>query len=365
VGPLYLVDGHEVQGFDFKNQREMNNAVIYMQTLLDEMRSTSLTRLVVVCGGGDGSLSTILTSLLDKDIDIYDRRLVFSGLPLGTGNDSVQSQGWRSHLSRNKVNEDGIQHELEKRLFAPCVRYDLWRVAARARDDMPMSIVTRGNAIASLNRIMCHYMSIGLQGDVGTKFEENRKKSRWANFGEYAHQSLRLALRERILRLGDFINYIETADLTNNVCKHWLKDSAKMYVELIISNILGIWGRRVPLWQMSTMEPSILRPAEGGANMAHWKQHARLNDELLECYAIPSRLDYFLKQMPVFRKTLKRLGQFKWLNIHLLPCKIHVMLDGDFYTIKDADALEVSHLGQIYVVTGPNYVDATSTYRRR
>lgn len=361
---INLIDGHCVYGFKFD---EIDQACLKITNYLqDTERKIQLNRLVVVCGGGDGSLSTIIDQLMDRKIDVFDKRLVFSGLPLGTGNDSSQSQGWSSHITRQQTYIDGFFNELESRLYAPCSRYDIWRIRADPLVEQDMVIFNGNTRVPTFNHLMCHYMSIGLQGEVGMKFERNRQKSRWGNFREFARQSARIIFKDRILRLGDFIESIDGSGILDRQMEYTLKPSANKYVELIISNIMGIWGRRVPLWQTAQMEPSVLLPEVGATDISQWNKVARFNDKMLEAYAIESRWSYFLKQFPWFRTSLKRFGQFKWMRLNLLPeAKISVMLDGDFYTIQGAKTLELSHVGQINMVTGPDYINATSSFLKQ
>lgn len=60
---------------------------------LTEEADTEVNRIVVMAGGGDGTVNWLLTELMDAKIDYT--KIVFGALPLGTGNDFAKNLGWR------------------------------------------------------------------------------------------------------------------------------------------------------------------------------------------------------------------------------------------------------------------------------
>lgn len=53
----------------------------------------SVNKIVVLAGGGDGTVNWLLEELIEARIDFS--KVLFSVFPLGTGNDFAKNLGWK------------------------------------------------------------------------------------------------------------------------------------------------------------------------------------------------------------------------------------------------------------------------------
>ena len=54
--------------------------------------NNALNTIIVMAGGGDGTVNWLLTELISSKVDYT--KIVFGALPLGTGNDFAKNLGW-------------------------------------------------------------------------------------------------------------------------------------------------------------------------------------------------------------------------------------------------------------------------------
>jgi hypothetical protein len=103
---------------------------------------------------------------------------------------------------------------------------------------------------AVMIRKMSNYMSIGVQGFVGSGFEAHRAGNRWANMFVYAHESSKWVFWRRFPDLTQFINDFSQNGTKVIDCplpeerKKGLSDIPQLMndpIDLVIQNIPHIW----------------------------------------------------------------------------------------------------------------------------
>lgn len=100
-------------------------------------------------------------------------------------------------------------------------------------------------------RKMCNYMSIGVQGYVGSGFEKHRAGNRWANMLVYTSESAKWVFWRRFPSVTSFIEKVTFKDETLLVCpdpdEHKKKPDTdvpfltKQPIDFVIQNIPHIW----------------------------------------------------------------------------------------------------------------------------
>lgn len=220
--------------------------------------------------------------------------------------------------------------------------------------------------MTSFHRTMSNYMSIGVQGWVGSEFEKHRRGSRAANAMEYARQSAKVFFS----RIPPITNSIESLwhgdlkvvsadeyDSVSATCAGPLKPMSRLNkyppVELILQNIAALWGRNIDLWGTTPIRESIVLHPTGPTDFHNWTPQ-RANDGKLEIFGIGTLWEYLKKQFAIGRKDLRRIGQFPTpIRLQFFPqASTRMMIDGEFYELYDVDYIDLKRKYQITVV-GP------------
>ncbi|KAG2203942.1 hypothetical protein INT47_007525 [Mucor saturninus] len=292
--------------------------------------------------GGDGTVMSVFELLVAHKINLD--LVFFSCIPFGTGNDFSQVLGWgrtlpdKNILGQKLQNlEDLISDRLEK---SEAARLDIWQIKMTSH---PEGFVRQagpkerkdGHDVAevkepkdkdqtTLIRKMSNYMSIGVQGFVGSGFEAHRAGNRLANMFVYAHESSKWVFWRRFPDLTRFIKNLTqdgkilldcpTPDEKNrnkraSTCSATgAPEMRNDPIDFVIQNIPHIWGREVDLWGEATSGLESVANRSGNTDPENWVPQ-RANDGKLEVMTIENMTSY-LKKLANIRDHVSRIGQF-------------------------------------------------------
>ncbi|KAI9267434.1 hypothetical protein BY458DRAFT_437118, partial [Sporodiniella umbellata] len=365
--------------------------------------------------GGDGTVMSVFELLVENQIDLD--LTFFSCIPFGTGNDFSQVLGWgrtipEKDIVGNKLGhlEDLISDRLEN---SESARLDIWQVtmtsypsgyACESGDkgrkdghDVPELGGGKKEVEHELVRKMCNYMSIGVQGFVGSGFEAHRAGNRLANMFVYAQESSKWVFWRRFPLLNHFIENITQGDEVVLECPTPKERKANAHkevkvpqmtntpIDFVIQNIPHIWGREVDLWGEAQSGLESVANRSGPTDPENWVPQ-RANDSKVEIMTIENLVSYF-KKLANFREHVSRLGQMSSpFDINFRPPEVHtdeikkidpkssgwqkakaifkdkrrhkyekknticIMCDGEFYEIKDPKKISFNRFAQIYTL---------------
>ncbi|KAI7874101.1 hypothetical protein K492DRAFT_154264 [Lichtheimia hyalospora FSU 10163] len=338
--------------------------------------------------GGDGTVMSVVNMLEEYGIDLD--LVFFSCIPFGTGNDFSQVLGWGRTTKKNDVVGANL-NEMERLICdrleqAEAARLDVFRVILEAHesghvrkadsDDKQQRCVTRN---------MGNYMSIGVQGYVGSGFEQHRTNKRFLNILVYTIESSKWVFWRKFPPINRFIDSIvdnngqqilevpyDTSQDRNQEdgAVSTLNGSA---IDLVIQNIPHIWGREVDLWSEATTGLESVTNRHGSTDPTNWTPQLA-NDGKLEMIALGNMYSYIKKLLNV-RQHVSRVGQFKtpFEIIFRKPSNHHqrkmagcldfarrnryerknimgVMCDGEFFLIKDPKTIRFEHNARIWTL---------------
>ncbi|KAL9544995.1 hypothetical protein PS6_008483 [Mucor atramentarius] len=338
------------------------------------------------------------------------------GIPFGTGNDFSQVLGWGRTIPDKNILGSKLQNlqelitdRLEK---SEAARLDIWQIkmtsypSGYVREAGPKERKD-GHDVAEVKepatdcnhemiRKMSNYMSIGVQGFVGSGFEAHRAGNRLANKLVYTHESSKWVFWRRFPDLTRFIKSFsqggkdvlywptpeEKQDKNRTPSK--LPEINKDPIDLVIQNIPHIWGREVDLWGEAKTGLESVNDRAGPCDPKNWKPQ-RANDGRLEVMSLENMTSY-LKKLANFRDHVSRIGQFDspfeiifrepehhmkevdkvnsnsaWVKAkammkdktrHKFEKKniMCIMCDGEFYEIKDPKSIEFNRFAQIWTL---------------
>lgn len=275
-------------------------------------------------------------------------------------------------------------------------RLDIWQVQMSAH---PVGFVRRagpersdGHDVAeidtppvghrtSMTRNMCNYLSIGVQGYVGSGFEKHRAGNRLANMVVYTIESAKWLFWRQFPPVSNFIHRIVNGDETVLLVHQSDKDKddgipemTKTPIDMVIQNIPHIWGREVDLWGEASSGLEAVRNRKGPTDPNNWTPQ-RENDGRLEVMVITNLFSYF-KKLANIRSHVSRIGQFftpfeiqfrdpeqfrkdmaenrpgifQRRNKYVKNNIICIMCDGEFYVMKDPETLKFSRFAQIWTL---------------
>ncbi|KAI7877399.1 hypothetical protein K492DRAFT_180828 [Lichtheimia hyalospora FSU 10163] len=395
-----------------KQDRESGMAEITrIASILDQLppipegklpHAVSQRHLQVWSAGGDGTVMSVVEMLATHHINLD--QVFFSCIPFGTGNDFSQVLGWGRTIPHRDIIGHGLQHlealVMERLLRSEPARLDIWQVEMTAhasgyvrlagpdrRDGHDVAEVkpsNQGNTAHSLTRKMCNYMSIGVQGYVGSGFEKHRAGNRIANVLVYTIESAKWVFWRRFPSVTHFIDSIvhdnepvlkapdpNTRHVDENDGD--LPEMTNHPIDFVIQNIPHIWGREVDLWGEARSGLESVRHRSGPSDPSNW-QPQRANDGRMEIMVIQNLFSYF-KKLANIRNHVSRLGQFetpfeirfrdpkrkssstpfRWRsmwkrNRYERENVICIMCDGEFYVLKDPKSLTFSRHAQIWTL---------------
>ncbi|KAI8146603.1 ATP-NAD kinase-like domain-containing protein [Fennellomyces sp. T-0311] len=364
--------------------------------------AVSQRHIQVWSAGGDGTVMSVVEMLRGVDFD----DIFFSCIALGTGNDFSQVLGWGRTIPHRDILGQGL-HNLEELVTerlerSDAARLDLWevemtahpsgyvKVAGPDRDDGHDVSEVRPpeyrNRHQSLTRKMSNYMSIGVQGYVGSGFEKHRAGNRLANMMVYTIESAKWVFWRKFPPVTSFIEKITQNGETVLQVPHprqkqddddddSLPHMTKHPIDFVIQNIPHIWGREVDLWGEAKSGLEVVRNRSGATDPATWSPQ-RANDGRMEIMVIQSMFSY-LKKLANFRQHVSRIGQFgapfeivfrapqdnknKYsrftTNRYERDNVIGIMADGEFIVMKDPKSLKFNRFAQIWALGRDDHIN--------
>ncbi|ORZ06063.1 ATP-NAD kinase-like domain-containing protein [Absidia repens] len=356
---------------------------------------TAMTRHIhVYSAGGDGTVMSVFDMLAQYKID--SNIFYFSCVPFGTGNDFSQVLGWGRTTKQTDILGSRLAHLesllLERLDHGEAARLDIWQLIMTCHDsgyvrragiqkrhkknnnDTTNSSSAWRSSVpstdfdhyqrkstnenpTSLERKMCSYVSIGVQGYVGSGFEQHRTSRRWANIWAYTIEGAKWLFYRKFPPITNFISQIvsyspsidenhnhdgddgdsillffdgdndfraknkkmHSTDSNTSASPSPPSPSPSLYsksiptitkqpIELVIQNIPHIWGRQIDLWGGAKSGLEIVQNRSGPTDATLWHPQ-RANDGHLELMAIGSMFSY-IKKLANFRNHVSRVGQF-------------------------------------------------------
>ncbi|KAI9025334.1 ATP-NAD kinase-like domain-containing protein [Phycomyces nitens] len=373
---------------------------------LGRLGKTVRTRHIHVwSAGGDGTVMSVFEMLVAHKVDLD--YVYFSCIPFGTGNDFSQVLGWGRTITHSNILgrrlsnlEELVSERLEK---AEAARLDIWeidmtahptgfvRVAGPNRNDGHDVQEVKGpqrKGPQRLVRKMCNYMSIGVQGYVGSGFEKHRSGSRLANMLVYTHESAKWVFWRHFPLVTRFIDRMTSNGEVTLVCPepgkkpmldsdltgegftdNLLPEMTLHPIDFVIQNIPHIWGREIDLWGDAMCGLESVKHRNGPTDPDKWSQQLA-NDGKMEVMVIESMYSY-VKKLANIRKHVSRIGQFEnpftihfrppntireswWKRLHLNQYEkenmVCIMCDGEFYVIKDPKEITFRRCAQIWTL---------------
>lgn len=345
----------QIQMYNLINAKENSEGFVCLLQMYNTYPDATFH---VWSAGGDGTFVGVLESFKSLQLSLSDQRINFCVFGFGTGNDLPQALNWGRAIS--------LKHTENLRLFAPYImerlngkirQMDIWKLKVTSYNNGGITKISKEMVKKpSMERMMSNYMTLGLQGLVGSGFEKNRHTSRLLNIFEYVKQSFVLGCLAPMERLSLYFKRLVLEDSTSFVLTNDKKNARS--VELLVQNIPGIWGRQVDLWNTCKLSESVLQTENEAivnndpTKKENWT-YPSISDSKLEVFSIKSRMDYLLKQAPCTRKSaLARLGQFsdKFTIEFKENSKFHLMVDGEFYLLENVASLEISLVDKIKII---------------
>ncbi|RUS13820.1 ATP-NAD kinase-like domain-containing protein, partial [Endogone sp. FLAS-F59071] len=163
----------------------------------NEIGEVAKTRQIHVwSAGGDGTVMSVFEELVKYNVDMD--KVYFSCIPFGTGNDFSQILGW----GRTIENKDALGDRLselasisKKRLNGVEARLDIWELELTCYDSGYVRKAGRSHRLETEERAMVrkfsNYLSLGVQGWVGSGFENQRTGTRKWNALIYVMESFK------------------------------------------------------------------------------------------------------------------------------------------------------------------------------
>ena len=367
---------------------------------LHKISDTVRTRHIHVwSAGGDGTVMSVFEMLVHHHIDLD--YMFFSCIPFGTGNDFSQVLGWGRTIKHPNILGKRLQHleeliteRLEK---SEAARLDIWQVEMTAyhggyvrlagpqrkdgHDVLEIDEREQRGTYPHMIRKMCNYMSIGVQGYVGSGFEKHRAGNRWMNMGIYTYESAKWVFWRRFPSVTSFIDKIKFKDEiilvvpdpdrkgTDGLSKG-IPQMTKHPIDFVIQNIPHIWGREVDLWGEAKYGLEAVKDRSGPTDPENWTPQLA-NDKKMEIFTIQDMLSY-IKKLANIRQHVSRIGQFEtpfeivfreppskqdknwWQNLFVNKYRqrnvICIMCDGEFYILKDPKSLRFKRFAQIWTL---------------
>ncbi|GAB5587456.1 hypothetical protein Unana1_02356 [Umbelopsis nana] len=335
--------------------------------------------------GGDGTVMSVFEELVAHKVNLDI--VYFSCIPFGTGNDFSQVLGWGRTISNKDILGTYLNHLVDlslERLQGEAARLDIWEMEISTHDTgyaRKAGKKHRGDNSKIITRKMCNYMSIGVQGYVGSGFENQRTGTREFNMLVYAYESAKWMRRgfppvtkmiqgitqggQKVLRC---MNPSKKAAAENENFDKEVPVMTKHPIDFVIQNIPHIWGREVDLWGNALAGLEIVDNRSGPTDPTAWTPQ-RANDGKMEVLVIDSMYSY-LKKLANIQGHVSRVGQFaspfqidfrdpdttyksKWWRHrkdktdYKDPSVICIMCDGEFYEVKHPKSIKFRRFAQI------------------
>ncbi|KAJ2711469.1 hypothetical protein H4R19_003233 [Coemansia spiralis] len=325
-----------------------------------EAAQDSVIKLHVWSAGGDGTVSSTLEAMMDNGIDV--ERVYFSSIPFGTGNDFADALGWGRSVPGDGVGGSMklLNKIISERLEGYTCKLDIYEVTITTYDGGHIKHVERDMhkkpGMGRYKCLMIDYLSIGVQGFVGSSFEMHRPGSRSLNILMYTAAAAKWVFLKRFPPINEALESISTVpehiladtQMTDADRARWLEAASeeerkqvllarvagprkrshgrKMKwtkeptarrtataqdfgaeedlpviqckpIEIDIQNVARFWGRDIDVWDSAHDHGRLLSSRTGVADSSSWTpQYA--GDGKLEMFAVRDIGDYALNQLP-------------------------------------------------------------------
>ncbi|KAJ2793709.1 hypothetical protein H4R21_005785, partial [Coemansia helicoidea] len=179
-----------------------------------EAAQDSTIKLHVWSAGGDGTVSSTLQAMMDYGIDV--ERVYFSSIPFGTGNDFADALGWGRSVPGDGVGGSMrlLNKIISERLDGYTCKLDIYEVTITTYDGGHVKHVARDMhkqpGVARYTCLMIDYLSIGVQGFVGSSFEMHRPGSRSLNILMYTAAAAKWVFLKRFPPINEALESIST-----------------------------------------------------------------------------------------------------------------------------------------------------------
>ncbi|KAJ2791527.1 hypothetical protein H4R20_006857, partial [Coemansia guatemalensis] len=333
-------------------------------------------KLHVWSAGGDGTVSSTLEAMMTYGIDVG--RLYFSSIPFGTGNDFADALGWGRSVPGDGVGESMkmLNKIITERLDGYTCKLDIYELTITTYDDGHIKHVEKDMfdkpGMKRYTCLMIDYLSIGVQGFVGSSFELHRPGSRALNILMYTVAAAKWVFLKRFPPINEALESISTVPdhlrddpkLSDADRAQWLENASeaerrqvllarvagprkrshgrKMQwakqpkarrtatardfgdgvdedlpvlqykpIEIDVQNVARFWGRNIDVWNSSHDQDSsrLLSRTTGETDSSTWTpQYA--GDGKLELFGVRNIGDYALNQLPARNAyRISRLAQ--------------------------------------------------------
>ena len=158
---------------------------------METLHQIRINKIIVVIVGGDGTFMNIVKDLKEHGIALES--VIFTQFPFGTSNDLSRAFGWGSKPSRDmRYDLNFLCNMLGSAKEVP---FDIWDINIKTDDENGDIQVVSGRDLVSigsktLDKLMCHSFSFGVDARVGINFERRRTQSRWWNQVRYTIEGL-------------------------------------------------------------------------------------------------------------------------------------------------------------------------------
>ncbi|RUP45046.1 ATP-NAD kinase-like domain-containing protein [Jimgerdemannia flammicorona] len=311
--------------------------------------------------GGDGTVMSVFEEMVKHQIDM--NKVFFSCIPFGTGNDFSQVLGWGRTIPNKSVLGERLSELArisKERLNGEAARLDIWELELSCYETGYIRKAGKSHRNEVDERVIVrkfsNYLSIGVQGWVGSGFENQRTGTRKWNALIYVVESLKWMLFRGfppVTRVLDGITVdgkkvlycpapVKSGGLFGKAQKGKIAGDNKVNgekihangrahnqepgvmegpaetevptlqkhpIDLVIQNIPHIWGREIDMWGQATSGEEVVNPRSGPTDPANWEPQ-RANDGRLEVFCISNVISY-LKKLANIRDHVSRIGQFQ------------------------------------------------------
>ena len=331
----------------------------------------------VLVAGGDGTVMWTIQEAIAHDIDT--KRIAFGVIPYGTGNDFARALGWGGASPSTSIFDDGMKDfklMVTEWLQADVKPFDIWEIAVRVnketghikqvKNKQKVIIETSSSSPASKSLVtlvkpMCNYFSVGIESRIGLGFDKKRTKSQFLNKAVYGWEGLK-KLFTSTPKISDVVASLSAHDKTifsNDA--NTSADVPKLLgrpVSLIFMNInsfaggCNLWeGAKKPgltgLQKSSTLFTSPQSCGDGKLEVLTYKSLPGLSMEQAKGTFLSGNGCRVAQESGPVRLEFKQ---------DLGTKRTYMQIDGEFFTLDNPEAIEISHKLAVRVLAKPKSI---------
>ncbi|KAJ8929806.1 hypothetical protein NQ314_017403 [Rhamnusium bicolor] len=246
----------------------------------------------ILVGGGDGTISWVLTTSHKLDLDVPEPPLAI--IPLGTGNDLSRVLGW-GKANTPELNVDEILTNIQE---ARTSELDRWKVEVTSTRHL-------GLKLPSKTYFMYNYLSIGVDAQVALNFHRTRDSAFYVYGSRLFNKLLYLCFGTQQVVTADCKNLEKRVDLYldgNHISLPELES-------IVVLNISS-WGAGVNLWGIRGDCPNKLNQSyhDGVLEVIRLKEKAPIQIDGEPWEQSPGKLKItFVNRCPVLINQNKKI----------------------------------------------------------